>query len=87
MATSPNEALSGAPIGHHCDACPRRLANGDCVVGYATKFPGDRWRLRRIWCSRCGDRSLSNGPSDVEEVLLTGVIWRNQFVAVQPNRG
>lgn len=86
MATGPIEVLSGASIGQYCDACPRRFANGDRVVGYATKFPGERWRLRRIWCRRCGDRTLSNDSGNVEEALLTGVIWRNQFVAVQPDR-
>lgn len=79
----PVESLSGSTVGHHCDACPRRLSNGDRVVGYATRYDGDRWRLRRLWCEHCGDRPLRNRRGDPEEALVSGILWRNQLVALQ----
>lgn len=77
------EQFTRFSVGSHCDACTRRLSNGDRVFAYAVCYPDQPWRLRRFWCPACTDSDLPDESSGPDQAIISAVMWRNQLAAVE----
>lgn len=80
---SPAAALSGVQTGRYCDACNKRVRTGDLVRGYATYYDHGGWRLRRLWCTRCGDSSIETGTSGADEVVVEAIFWNHRLISIE----
>jgi hypothetical protein len=80
---SPAAVLNGVQCGHICDRCNRGIRIGDKAVAYATYYERGGWTLRQIWCDECGDRVISNGTNDADEVVVEAVYWNTKLVSVK----
>lgn len=80
--SNPSAALSGVQSGHICDRCNKRVRTGDRVRAYATHYEHDGWKLRRVYCSDCGETSIQSETDSADEVIVEAVFWDNRLVSV-----
>ena len=83
MVRSIKQSLTGAPIGHICDACNTTIRKGDRVRAYATRADNEKeWQLRRVWCHDCGCSSIADGTAGTDEVLVSAIFWNHRLLSV-----
>ena len=81
--TNPAKALNGVRSGHICDRCNKRVQTGDLVRAYATRYAGDGWVPRRVWCDECGETTIGERTEGADEVIVEAVYWDNRLVSVE----
>jgi hypothetical protein len=79
----PAAALNGKQVGYICDRCNRGIRTGDAARFYATYYEERGWTLRRIYCSDCGESTVSPPTADADEVVGEAVFWDRQLTGVR----
>jgi hypothetical protein len=80
--SEPATALTGAPVGHICDACNTEIDSGDLVQGYARRDPIDGWMVRSLWCTACGHSQLAEPTPEADEALVEAVLLKHRLTSI-----
>jgi hypothetical protein len=81
--SNPAKSLNGVQSGHICDRCNKGVRTGDPVRAYATHYEYEGWKLRRVYCSDCGETSIQSETDSADEVIVEAVFWDNRLVSVE----
>lgn len=83
MSLTPAADLNGKQVGNICDRCNRGIRTGDGICFYATYYDNTGWILRRIYCSDCGELTVSPPTADADEAVGEAVFWNYQLAGVR----
>ena len=74
--------MNGIGTGHICDACNKRIQQGDKAGLYATWYDEGGWTPRRTWCLNCCPEEVDPETEGADEAILLGVFFAHRLVSV-----